>query len=218
MGLDGSSKKLKLAEAYAQCATWAARSGKQMHLKAFTAENLNWKAAHDFPELPGKASDCVVVLEWLQAYLGFPWRKHAVLSLLLEMTTSINAFYALLWERALHGPWLDSCEANKAKCLLETFVTGYSRVSVFAYEQGLTFFNVRPKLHYLDHIRRILAAPLEWHANPMLYARPRDEDFVGRMSRISRRVHALSASLNVLRRYLIKARRAWRARQQALAA
>ena len=162
-------------------------------------------------------SHCVWFIFYdVAGYLSYPWNRQGsgvILGLCRSMTVAINQFYKILYERSRFSPFLDNREASRASDLLGNFVTGYSRVSAFAFRNGLTLFNVLPKLHYLDHIRRWLRAPLPFHPNPILYSTPRDEDFIGRLSRISRRTHAVSCCMLTLQRYLIKARRAWRSRR-----
>ena len=49
----------------------------------------------------------------------------------------------------------------------------------------------------------------EWFENPACHATWSDEDFIGRISRISRRTHSLTATSNTIKRALGYYRREW---------
>ena len=174
-----------------------------------------------FPELHTKASDTILVLKWLQCYLCYPWQRTPVLDIMLNATVAINEFYSYLYRLAnrdgMDGPFLYPHESGRASALLGIFLDAYSQLSTWAHAQGILVYNVKPKLHYLAHIRLELhEASQSCHPtmNVILWATPADEDFIGKIARTSRKTHAVTTPLSTLRRYLIAARRAWRALQR----
>ena len=105
--------------------------------------------------------------------------------------------------------------------LLHICRLGYKNLAVWAYNNSLCCFNMKPKLHYVVHVQQLLkqGASLPegvYSMNPMGWATPMDEDWIGRLSRISRKTHGLTVSLSTTRRYLIYARRHWRSVKKIL--
>ena len=71
-------------------------------------------------------------------------------------------------------------------------------------------FNLVPKLHFLVHVALLLHQGLKAGGsilNPSVWSTPMAEDFVGRMCRMSVRVHPTVVSTRGTEKYLVKARR-----------
>ena len=88
----------------------------------------------------------------------------------------------------------------------------YRQLAGQAFLNGKVMFPLKPKIHGLDHIVHALAsqgADTGFAWNPMIVGKQQEEDFIGRPSRISRRVSARLPATRTLQRYLIAAREAW---------
>ena len=103
--------------------------------------------------------------------------------------------------------WMDRARALMAAECGYKFLAAYSRLASSALEDGRRMmFNLVPKLHYWHHIVHELMSIAQGPAgprplNPVVHSTAQDEDFIGRISRISRRVKPTWVHRNVLRRY-----------------
>jgi len=103
-------------------------------------------------------------------------------------------------------------EARGAVKSLDEFLIHYVRLASDANQEGLVFFNLTPKLHYLDHIRLEMKGQLanQRFLNPLAFSTALAEDYVGRASVISRTPHQLAMPLRTAQKWLIETRLRWR--------
>ena len=93
-----------------------------------------------------------------------------------------------------------------------SFMRGYSKLAALAHGAGRPLFVYKPKIHYYHHIllwmheRGVAGKPA---VNPLAWSCAMAEDFIGRISLISRRVSALSNEKRTIQRYLLAAYAAW---------
>ena len=110
------------------------------------------------------------------------------------------------------GFWLASWKGKRvAECFL-CFLASYQRLAYLALNAGKNRFQMIPKLHYLHHIaidmlRQSSNGP--WVMSCLATSVQQQEDFVGRPSRVSRRVDVRRLHRNVLCRSLILSKRAF---------
>ena len=84
------------------------------------------------------------------------------------------------------------------------FLMRYQRLAALAYHRQLCLYKFKPKIHYLNHV--FLTMKDQWllcgsAINPLGEATFMSEDFVGRTSRISRRVSPRAVAQKTLQRY-----------------
>ena len=105
-------------------------------------------------------------------------------------------------------------EGQIAAQALEKFLISYIRLAFDVNQEGLVFFNITPKLHYLDHVRlelkEQLSAQHQRLFNPMAFSTAMAEDYVGRASVISRTPHPTAMPLRTAQKWLIETRLRWR--------
>ena len=91
------------------------------------------------------------------------------------------------------GVWLRSERARDIGLQGMGFLRIYSRLALRAYRDGVCRFGLVPKLHFLNHllvdVLRQCSAN-RWTLSPLVYSVQLQEDFIGRPSRLSRRVSA----------------------------
>ena len=75
---------------------------------------------------------------------------------------------------------------------------------------GVSGFRLRPKLHYFMHMlissKTELAADVPYVLNTALWLCEANEDYIGGIARVSRRVHPSTAATRTIQRYLVKVR------------
>lgn len=80
---------------------------------------------------------------------------------------------------------------------------GFARLARMSWERNLKLYKLRPKLHMMAEIALRMKASA-WCYNPLSLACWSDEDYIGRVSRVSRSTHGsgLACSLDTMRRTL----------------
>ena len=119
-------------------------------------------------------------------------------------TRAMNQCMQLLYAE---GVWMRPAVALEAARNGYNFLNAYSKLVTFTLEEGKRMmYNLVPKLHYWHHIVdelwRISQIPNGPRPlNPVVHSTSQDEDFIGRISRLSRRVKPTHVHRNVIRRY-----------------
>lgn len=154
---------------------------------------------------------CCGLLVFLVGFCSaFPW---PFLSLLLccveaEAVFSINQCLGGLYREGVF------IKAEKAKQLSNqglTFLKLYGDLAQMAFDRKLKRFPLVPKVHYLHHQFLDLlhqSQRCQWCMNILIFGVQLQEDFIGKPSRISRRVSAQTTSLRVIQRTFLAVRNA----------
>ena len=83
---------------------------------------------------------------------------------------------------------------------------GYGFLADMALRSNKRLYSLRPKFHYFHHVLHDLESQLRakhpWCLNPNMFG-CENEDFIGRISRISRKVSPKIASSRTIDRYLV---------------
>lgn len=109
------------------------------------------------------------------------------------------------------GYWIQRDVALRLAGCCEKFLECYGRCTHVCYERGSHRFHGIPKCHMLCHFplrMRQEAAQSAWIVNPLSESVQLQEDFIGRPSRLSRRVSPKTLHLRCLQRYMVAANHA----------
>ena len=207
---DDDTKNLpdRLHRGYMLFKLWCGSEKKSPSLKNFTKANLHVTGS-PFPYLGGKGSDTTLVLMFLQFYLAavcLPEIRHAdhreILGVLLQMTDGILNFTSIQYS---HDLWLPT------KCAELMYLEGLVSLRAYNYaaghclDLGRALFGLRPKFHLLAEtvfeIRASVRKGDQWVLSPVIFNCEDNEDFIGRISRISRHVNTRQCTLRTLQRY-----------------
>lgn len=146
---------------------------------------------------------------FLQFYLSavcLPEIRHAdhqeILGVLLQMTDGILNFTSIQYS---HDLWLPT------KCAELMYLEGLVALRAYNYaaghclDLGRALFGLRPKFHLLAEtvfeIRASFRKGDQWVLSPVIFNCEDNEDFIGRISRISRHVSSRQCTLRTLQRY-----------------
>ena len=94
------------------------------------------------------------------------------------------------------GVWIKSARADRLARLGLAFLDSYARLARMTHRLGLRRFGLIPKLHFCHHLflellHQSQASGSEsncWSLNPLSFSVQMQEDYIGRPSRVSRRV------------------------------
>ena len=216
----GETKNLpdRLHRAYMTFKMWCLTAGKTPSLKNFTRANLHVTGS-PFPYLGGKGSDTTMVLTFLQFFLKLCKRDmrdgsdENVLRGMMQLTDGLLNFTSMQYS---HDLWLPR------ECAEFMYLQGLVALRSYGYLArhcmglGKRFFGMRPKFHLLAEtvfeLKSCVTLGHTWILSPVIYNCEVNEDFIGRVSRISRHVSSRTVVLRTLQRYGV----AFRARLRRL--
>lgn len=159
-----------------------------------------------FPWCGGKGSDSILLLKWLRFVSGIHHiadPASSIFPLVIKATDGGLAFQAI----HRHGIWLkSSCKVvimNAAK----QFVQSYAWLADYSLRNNLQLYAMVPKLHAMDHFAVQLKNSSEpYVCNPAVWDCSMSEDFIGHVSRQSRRISHVQVVENLLLSYKVRAR------------
>ena len=124
-------------------------------------------------------------------------------------TTRLNQFMRGIYSNDVLMPSSTGIQLSDA---LYDFVKSFMYQAYAAYQKGLNFFPMHPKLHSIHEVAHELrrqASSAAFCVNPAVYSCSQDEDFIGRCAVISRCVSPRLAAKRTLERYLCHIQLAW---------
>ena len=203
----------RLQRAFSYYHMWTLACKKCSSLKGFTRANLNYMNTTSFAWINAKGSEVTLLFMWLDHQITLFLRnlkQEGDRRVLQAMLQTIQGGLAYVGTMHSHGLWLPICCAKVQLDAGYSFARGYAWLAEFCTRAGASGFRLRPKLHYFMHLLMPLQAEIDSgkpHAlNAAIWLCEADEDFVGRIARVSRRVHARTASVRTIQRYLVKVR------------
>lgn len=186
---------------------WCEAERKSTTLKNFTKANLHFTKATAFPFLGGKGYDATLALMWLEFFLrccllDLKGDHKALLTCMLQLCQGTLNFIGIMHS---HDMWLPrSCADFMMKCGLQS-LRAYAYCARQCIDMKLRLFCMRPKFHSWAHtvyeLREKVQAGHEHVLNPAIYNCEQNEDFIGRISRISRHVSTRLTTYRTLQRY-----------------
>ena len=182
----------RLTRGYALYKLWCLASNKNPSLKGFTKLNLNFETTSKFAWVNAKGSEVTMLMQWLDflvpTFAAEP-KQASDLVFLRAVSQMIRGGLDYIGVMHSHGIWLP---LNCGKVQLQgglAFARGYSFLAQHLMEQGCTGYRLRPKLHYLMHLLIHLKSQIDknapWVLNEALHLCESNEDFIGRLSRVS---------------------------------
>ena len=210
--IEGESKdiRVRFVRAHSHFALWCKAERKTPGLRSFSKSFFNMLSLVSAPWVNAKASDTILLLEWLVFYLKLNIRTPAVAGhelLLHQMLQLCESGLAL--RMVHHHPlWLERDCARFLYVNMMTVLRAYAFLGKRAIEMNIRAFIQKPKLHALHHLAWTIKTQLEAGAtliaSPQMNACDCNEDFIGRISRLSRRVGFRMCDLHVCERYFLK--------------
>ena len=213
---DGDSKGIqaRLTRAFSLYKMWCLASAKNPTLKSFSKANFNYEKKRSFAWVNGKGSEITLLMMFLdfflQQALAKPLKQDGDKLLLNVMLQTIRGGLNYVGIMHAHGLWLPRCCGETQINAGFAFLRGYAWLADYCTQRGLSGFRLRPKLHYFHHLlyesQEQLKSGSGFLLSSVMWLCESNEDFIGRLSRVSRRVSARTAGLRTTQRYLVKVR------------
>ena len=179
-------------------------------LRTFSKNLLNYPDAGSYAWCNTKGSDTILLTKWLLFYLSTHMAKapddpHRLLKAMTQSLESALVFFNVVNK---HGLWLHRRCAQRAQHHLTRAIRGYKVCSAECLKLGIAGYGLKPKLHGLHHLSKELASQLRSRAprvlSPLSFNCEANEDLVGRVSRLARKVSSRTVNHRVFDRLLCK--------------
>ena len=207
----GINRKFEaLTESYL---SWCKTNGTAPFTTRITRDTLNWKKLQDEPAGSwNKGNLTSLFCRWFEDVCNENQEliePQGMLHVAWEAVKFLNRFIRRLYKSEVF------ISGDRAHGIAEdgmSFLQLYQVLAQKAFEQQKPLFPLLPKIHFMDHIVRSLMTQskikgVAW--NPMILGNQMEEDFIGRPSRLSRRVSPRLTATRTIERYLIATRAAW---------
>ncbi|CAE7310029.1 unnamed protein product [Symbiodinium sp. CCMP2592] len=188
-------------------------------LRSFSKKKMHFASGGSFPWLGCKGSDTIVLFKWLRVLL-VQLRVRGTSPVTGHDFTTCRACYwmelaltgGLHFSQGIHGHslWMVQSCTDSLRQALRDFLRGYSQLAQFCLLRKIPLFGLTPKYHALAHFKHDLEKALQGNLaatlNPATWDCSMSEDFIGRVSRQSRRI-GYKRNLfekHVLQHYLLK--------------
>ena len=182
-----------------------------------TRDKLSWSASTDYPAGKWqKATDTVILHRHVISMLTDPpWDAVLQDEILEQALDCAKAMDYAITEMYSHGLWIPAADAKRISMAGLTFLQGHARLVASCIRLKVNLYLQQPKLHVVMHIflrmlRESRAHP--YALNPMSMTVQMGEDFIGRVSRSSRRVAQKLVTKRTGDAYLIQAQVGWQKR------
>ena len=185
---------------------------KNASLREFTQALFHMPRVDSYPAPSFKGADTMLIARWLRWYCNLALNDPRVNNDHVSLLRGLHDFAeaAVEFFRLLHGHglWLKRACAKKAYKLSRVVLTSYNDLALDAYHKGMTCFPLRPKAHAFHHFSVDIKKQLDdvrcKHVlNPLIFNCEMNEDFVGRICRLARKVSPRLTSRRVIDRYLV---------------
>ena len=184
-------------------------------LRSFTPTFFNAKNQSCFGWINAKGSDVTMLVKWLGVLVTgllidpIDQSHVSVLKRIQAAARCVKTWQDVLYS---HGCWLWRPCAMVVYQEIHQFLQHYNSLAFECLANfQFTAFGMKSKFHMLAHAKHdlalLLANPqIKWLPSPLLFATEMNEDVVGKLSRLSRRVSSRLESKRTLQLYLVKAK------------
>lgn len=201
----------ELEVAHGHFSLWLRSTKQTAALRSFSKSLFNYKSKKSYVWSNTKGSDSTLLCKWIStATVGFMFeetdpQRREVLSVILSTSRLATDWNDLLYS---HGAFLTrSCGARLYE-VGQGFVNGYKWLAAFAFNQSLCLYGLKPKLHFFKHLLLEIFHQLKRGdaciLSPVLHDCSQNEDFIGRVCRVGRKVDSRVLTERTLEFYLIK--------------
>ncbi|CAE7810191.1 unnamed protein product [Symbiodinium sp. CCMP2456] len=200
----GRSKDVKMEQLSDNFMDWCQRNGRQPLLTKITKDTILWDNNANFPSGSWyKGSLSTTMCEYIEDVTKDKTFDDVLLMKCSEAVQALNKFITGLYQADV---FLSSEQAYTLGEYGLKFLRRYSWCAGEAARQSRCLFIILPKMHCLQHIclqDLVLASQrFDLVVNPLVHSVQLCEDFVGRNSRTSRRIHPSTCTLRAAQRHL----------------
>ena len=201
---------------------WCQASGKSPALHYFSQALFNSPNQRSFPWANVKGSDCMLLTSFLLFLVNVAIKNGSVkeghlvfFKIIKETLQSVEVFFSILYS---HGLWLSRKCGQRVLHHLMVMLKGYKRLAHESAKLDLVAYSLKPKLHSMRHIAGDIENQLRSGApkilNILAFSCEPNEDMVGHVARLSRRVSARTVNHRVFDRVCIRMKTLWKKKRK----
>lgn len=186
--------------------TFCCQNSRRAHVGKLSKEMIGWETTSSFPGGQWhKGALTTVLMEFAESRFNTETFPHQpLLGLAAEACEAVQACSRFLYRSDL---WLEPAQCNLVAELGFKFLRRYAQMASLAQRTGRCLFVLQPKIHCLHHFMVELLDASNRNVrglNPLGKSCQPSEDFIGRPSRLARRVTAQRPVLHrIMDRYLL---------------
>lgn len=218
---EGSTQNIddRLCRCYGAFKLWALTEKYSPALRSFSKSFFNHKGSWEAPWSNSKGSDTMILLKYVRFQLSLVLLSPGplvlphvqILGLLRDAVDKgidmCDALYS-------HNLLLPRTCASRLYLDIMVVIRGYKRVAAHCLYHGFSGFRLKPKLHAMAHIafelREVLKKNTEVLLSPLVWSCELNEDHIGHVARVSRKLNTKTLGLRMVQRYLLKSKAIFR--------
>ena len=209
---ESNSRKRVLSRMHGHFLLWCQTQGKSPALMGFSKAWLNAPSRKHFGWAKCKGSDSMLLMEWLTIVTVACMQDlldESHLSTLQAMHKGAESGVVWLKTMYKHGLWWSRFCATAINQHGQSFLQAYNFLAwVCLKKWNFPGYSFKPKIHMLKHeildIQQMLDKGASVIPSTLAFSCEMNEDCIGRISRISRKVHQKNACERILDLYLTK--------------
>ena len=212
----------RLARAHSSFVLFCLASKEHPTLRGFTKTFFNMTSFMSSPWTNSKGSDSMILLRYLSWFLRLQMKHPTVPGhglLLDRMCQTCEACLDMFRLMQRHRLILHRPCVRYLYVVMMRLLRGFRVLSTLAVSMRMRAFALKPKAHSLHHVAQSLRSALlggcAGALNPQYAATEVCEDFIGRVSRLSRRVDVRTVDRRVIERVFLKKRALMKKRWEA---
>ena len=201
--MDGSNIELRFQNLTTIFLQWAEDSRTTPFISTLSKEGIQWPDKKSYPNGNWHKGHVTTVLMkfvvWFLETRNYALHDASLMKI-LEAARAMNEAMTILFSNDV---WLPKVVANQVGRLGRRHMELYQEMATASFRQGEALWPFMPKSHVCDHIWSELEfCEAPYCISPLCHSVQVDEDMVGRVSRVSRRVSPMQVIKRVLQRTL----------------
>ena len=200
----------RLERAHGHFRLFCAEQKKSPGLRSFTKTFFNCKTYAAAPWSNSKGSDTTLLVRWLTFFIGLAIDSddkgvRDFLQVAKQVLVNVAEAHRIC---ETHGLWMPRSCGQSLYVRLMVVCKGYHRLAAFGLGFAMISFGLKPKYHGIKHVVQELRAQLRCGApliaNPNIFCCESNEDHVGKISALSRRLSTRTLCRRLLQRVFLK--------------
>ena len=202
----------RLERAHGSFKLWCLQKKKSAGLRSFTRAFFNCPTFQCTPWSNSKGSDTSLLVRWLTFFIGLqletdPRGLDSFLRVARRVLVNVTESHKIC---ETHGLWMPRQCGQALYLKLMVVCKGYHVLAQYGLSFAMICFGVKPKYHSVKHVllelRTQIRSGASWVLNPNIYCCESNEDHVGKVSSLSRRVSTRTLGQRLMQRYFLKTR------------
>ena len=191
----------QLQTAFSDFCQWSSDFRYSHKIQGFTRHKFSMLKKSSWPMYKGKGGNCVVLCRWLEAKCTEVWRSHP--TRYNKLRSVVMWAWVEFWHICGHSAdpdWYSAEELRRLQLATDLILHGCKVLGEINFGSAARW-KCRPKLHHIWHINDFAQ---QSHRPVYAFWTFKEEDGMGKLSRIACAVHAARISCRALQRWCVQ--------------